>query len=228
MGRLCGILTWSIYPVLSHFDLSWSTQYNLIFSTGECPNIILFYHKWIIQICFIFFTGEPPNIISFYHKWTIQICFIFFTGEPPNIFEFPEDDKDKVYRPFTIPCNASGTPPLIWNWKKDGVDFPPPFYIPFKANKLPDGSLEFKILDRTDDGEYQCFVRNAYGETYSRKLKLKVTGKKFFYIESSVQMCMWLMFLQWCTVCGAQLHCSELRLNTERLETVLVRVFFNK
>ena len=93
-------------------------------------------------------------------------------GEPPEIVDFLKGDLDKISDDFTIPCKATGTKPLTWTWKKDGVVFP--WYR--NSEVFADGTLSVEYISQFDDGVYQCFVKNAFGETYSRKVKVKVTG----------------------------------------------------
>ena len=85
-------------------------------------------------------------------------------------------DFDKRTDDITIPCKATGTKPLTWTWKKNGVAFPSSTEWWRNADVSSDGTLTIESLKKDDDGVYQCFVKNAFGETYSRKVKVKVTG----------------------------------------------------
>ena len=42
------------------------------------------------------------------------------------------------------------------------------------------GALEGIFLDHTNNGTYQCFVKNDFGEDFSRKIKVFVTGTACF------------------------------------------------
>lgn len=41
---------------------------------------------------------------------------------------------------------------------------------------MKDGTLTGRYLDDTHSGIYQCIVKNSFGEDFSRKLKVRVTG----------------------------------------------------
>ena len=42
------------------------------------------------------------------------------------------------------------------------------------------GALEGIFLNHTNNGTYQCFVKNDFGEDFSRKIKVLVTGRVCF------------------------------------------------
>ena len=79
-----------------------------------------------------------------------------------------------------LPCGASGTN-LQWTWRHNDT------ITISKGAKFTvgaDGTLYGSYLESEQSGHYQCFVRdNVTGiETFSRKIKVAVTGKGTFKI----------------------------------------------
>ena len=79
-----------------------------------------------------------------------------------------------------MPCGASGTN-LQWTWRHNDT------ITISKGGKFTvdaDGTLYGSYLESEQSGHYQCFVRdNVTGiETFSRKIKVAVTGKGAFKI----------------------------------------------
>ena len=79
-----------------------------------------------------------------------------------------------------MPCGASGNN-LQWTWRYNDTAIStsdPKFTVG------PDGTLHGGYLESAHSGHYQCFVRDAVTgiETFSRKIKVAVTGKGAFKI----------------------------------------------
>ena len=102
--------------------------------------------------------------------------------EPPRIVDFPENDLNKPGEVtqktgLKIPCGAKGSG-LKWEWKWNGLptEAIDPKGTNYKIDKKT-GTLIKTNVGGGDDGTFQCFVKNSVGATFSRKLKVKVTGK---------------------------------------------------
>ena len=81
---------------------------------------------------------------------------------------------------MTLPCGASGNN-LQWTWRhNDTITISKGVKFTVGA----DGTLYGSYLESEQSGHYQCFVRdNVTGiETFSRKIKVAVTGKGTFKI----------------------------------------------
>jgi len=79
-----------------------------------------------------------------------------------------------------LPCGASGNN-LQWTWRYNDTEIStsnPKFTVGL------DGTLYGSYLESAQNGHYQCFVRDAVTgiETFSRKIKVAVTGKGAFKI----------------------------------------------
>lgn len=99
------------------------------------------------------------------------------SGRPPVITDFLAYDLTRAgdvtsHLGFRLPCAASGTGPLQYRWKLNGTD------VSYEGHYrlLPTGTLEGRDLDHSNDGTYQCFVKNDFGEDFSRKMWVKVSG----------------------------------------------------
>uniref|UniRef100_A0A8D0HE11 Sidekick cell adhesion molecule 2 n=1 Tax=Sphenodon punctatus TaxID=8508 RepID=A0A8D0HE11_SPHPU len=84
--------------------------------------------------------------------------------EPPQFFKEPERhitaEMEKVVE---IPCQAKGVPPPSMFWYKDAALVEVEKLSRFQL--LADGSLQISSLVPDDTGMFQCFARNAAGET---------------------------------------------------------------
>lgn len=110
---------------------------------------------------------------------------------PPTIVNFPTKDFDRandVIEEVKIPCEANGTPPFTWVWKKFHIDnrhsvetdkITLSLLYSISANGLFTGKAFASFLD----GYYQCFVSNSAGTVFSRKIKVKTTSKSLFKIN---------------------------------------------
>ena len=80
-----------------------------------------------------------------------------------------------------MPCGASGNN-LQWTWRYNDTAIStsdPKFTVG------ADGTLYGSYLESAHSGDYQCFVRDTVTgiETFSRKIKVAVTGKAAFKIN---------------------------------------------
>ena len=79
-----------------------------------------------------------------------------------------------------MPCGASGNN-LQWTWKHNDTAIST---SDTKFTVDADGTLYGSNLESAQNGHYQCFVRDFVTgiETFSRKIKVAVTGKGTFKI----------------------------------------------
>jgi len=106
------------------------------------------------------------------------------------------DDVISNHNGFKIVCKASGSLPLTFQWKKNGIPIEK-VNIWKTITKIGDNGemLHVKMPDPTADGNYQCFVNNEAGGTFSRKMPVKITCK---LIEMMMMMKMMIM-VAWCS-----------------------------
>ncbi len=77
-------------------------------------------------------------------------------GKP--VFKLAEETKVVIAsHPLKMYCEAQGTPPISYIWKKDGKILTP--------DKYDKRKLEYKIRDArpSDSGDYFCIASNKYG-----------------------------------------------------------------
>lgn len=80
---------------------------------------------------------------------------------------------------LVLPCRAKGSN-LKWVWKHNNVEINENVFRFDRNWELQsDGTLRAKGLNISDRGIYQCFVEDTVTKvsTFSRKLKVEVTGK---------------------------------------------------
>ena len=82
-----------------------------------------------------------------------------------------------------MPCGANGTN-LQWTWRHNDTTITISKGGGNKFTVDADGTLYGSYLESAQNGHYQCFVRDAVTgiETFSRKIKVAVTGKGAFKI----------------------------------------------
>ncbi|XP_068757845.1 fibronectin type III domain-containing protein-like [Montipora capricornis] len=107
---------------------------------------------------------------------------------PPQITEFLQNDlvapdevkfRDNVNWQLNLPCRATGSNKLSWEWKhNDSIINPNKFEFNDDWQLSQDGTLKAKGLSISDSGTYQCFVTDTVTgvKTFSRKLRVAVTG----------------------------------------------------
>ncbi|KAL7634560.1 UNVERIFIED_CONTAM: hypothetical protein RMT77_014937 [Armadillidium vulgare] len=89
---------------------------------------------------------------------------------PPRMVKQPLPNKELLFqvargggeaeneKPFTIECEAQGSPPPKYTWYKDGQ----PYNV--------DGTLVIKSPKESDSGQYQCFATNELGVATSNSV----------------------------------------------------------
>ena len=110
----------------------------------------------------------------------------FITADPPSITEFLEGSLDypsavvanQTDKGFELPCKASGTKPLTWTWIVGTEQKSKNLTIDGTVFKVKqDGTLVGRLLTPKHSNLYQCQVSNKQGLVFSRKIKVKVSGK---------------------------------------------------
>ena len=92
-----------------------------------------------------------------------------FTGadEPPSIVSHPQDETVSVGESATFEVEASGTPPLSYQWQRDGVDIA----------GADDSSYTLADAQLADSGaEFRVVVSNTEGDATSNAATLTVTA----------------------------------------------------
>nr|XP_031842404.1 Down syndrome cell adhesion molecule-like protein Dscam2 isoform X28 [Nomia melanderi] len=78
---------------------------------------------------------------------------------PAKIASFDDKFTATYKEDVKLPCLAVGVPAPEVVWKVRGVVL----QSSDRLRQLPEGSLFIKEVDRTDAGEYSCYVENSYG-----------------------------------------------------------------
>lgn len=102
--------------------------------------------------------------------------------QPPSIFKGPGYEQlfqvinigsDKLDKPFSIDCEASGNPSPNYHWKKNGVNFDYVAYDKRISQQPKRGTLVFGKPESMDEGLYQCFATNEHGTSLSNAVFLR-------------------------------------------------------
>ncbi|XP_029035696.2 Down syndrome cell adhesion molecule-like protein Dscam2 isoform X5 [Osmia bicornis bicornis] len=78
---------------------------------------------------------------------------------PAKIASFDDKFTATYKEDVKLPCLAVGVPAPEVTWKVRGAVLQPSD----RLRQLPEGSLFIKEVDRTDAGEYSCYVENSFG-----------------------------------------------------------------
>ncbi|XP_058122733.1 roundabout homolog 2-like [Anopheles ziemanni] len=91
---------------------------------------------------------------------------------PPLILQGPANQTLPVKSVAIMPCKATGTPPPVISWYKDGI----PVLASAKTNISETGTLTIADLNKVDDsGLYTCVASSKAGKTtWSALLRLEV------------------------------------------------------
>jgi len=91
---------------------------------------------------------------------------------------------DETDHPFTLECEAQGSPePRYW-WTKNGARFDYVVYDKRISQKPKLGTLIFTKPENVDEGLYQCFAENEYGISMSNSVFLRRSELSSFPEES--------------------------------------------
>ncbi|XP_068714977.1 fibronectin type III domain-containing protein-like [Montipora foliosa] len=117
---------------------------------------------------------------------------------PLQITEFLQNDlvaldevkfRDNVNWQLNLPCRATGSNKLSWEWKhNDSIINPNKFEFDDDWQLSQNGTLKAKGLSISDSGTYQCFVTDTVTgvKTFSRKLRVAVTAVGQFNDELAI------------------------------------------
>lgn len=98
------------------------------------------------------------------------LCCAFIV--PAKIASFDDKFTATYKEDIKLPCLTVGVPAPEVTWKVRGTVLQPSD----RLRQLPEGSLSIKEVDRTDAGEYSCYVENSFGhDTVTHQLV--VNGK---------------------------------------------------
>jgi hypothetical protein len=89
---------------------------------------------------------------------------IYLPNAPPAVITQPQDQSVLVGSNAVFQAEVSGTPPLSFQWRRDGKDLP--------GATTP--ILSFTNVQPAAAGSYQLFVSNAYGSVTSAVARLTV------------------------------------------------------
>lgn len=90
-----------------------------------------------------------------------------------QLYQVAQALGDKTDHPFTLDCEAQGSPePRYW-WTKNGARFDYVAYDRRISQKPKLGTLIFTKPDNVDEGLYQCFAENDYGTSMSNAVFLR-------------------------------------------------------
>lgn len=78
---------------------------------------------------------------------------------PAKIASFDDKFVATYKEDVKLPCLAVGVPAPEVTWKVRGAKL----QASDRLRQLPEGSLFIKEVDRTDAGEYSCYVENTFG-----------------------------------------------------------------
>ena len=114
---------------------------------------------------------------------------------PAKIASFDDKFVATYKEDVKLPCLAVGVPAPEVTWKVRGVKLAPTD----RLRQLPEGSLFIKEVDRTDAGEYSCYVENTFGhDTVTHQLvvhgELKIV--KMINIVINISRSLFLTFHQ--------------------------------
>ena len=86
-------------------------------------------------------------------------CFSFLAVDPPKIIQHPESKSILTGVSTTFTVEASGDD-LQFQWRKDSKDL----HDGSKYCGTKTHTLHIKVVKKSDQGNYQCLVKNDVGE----------------------------------------------------------------
>ncbi|XP_047439368.1 neural cell adhesion molecule L1.2 isoform X2 [Mugil cephalus] len=146
------------------------TQQQPAGSRGQCSSRLL-----PLVLILLSLAARPSraaiDIPANYHRRELK--------EPPMISTQPESVTVFSVEDLVMSCEASGNPPPIFRWEKDGEEFDPGNDSELKVTERS-GSFAFYTLSNTLDtlkqyqGKYVCFATNELGTAVSNEAVVNI------------------------------------------------------
>ena len=96
-------------------------------------------------------------------------CLFFLTVDPPKISQHPQSNSVATGASTTCTVEATGDN-LCFQWQKDSETL----LDGRKYRGTKTHTLHIKDVEKSDEGNYQCLVKNDVGEEMSEKADLAV------------------------------------------------------
>ncbi|XP_043079951.1 neurofascin isoform X4 [Puntigrus tetrazona] len=127
----------------------------------------------------------PAILTILQQAWILAMEIPPDVRQPPMIFkESPQDYIVDPVDPIIVECEATGNPPPVFTWTRDGV------YLnvardPQVSMRWRSGTLEIFFWGRPDDyeGVYQCTATNEFGSALSSYINLRVSKSRTWLKE---------------------------------------------
>ncbi|KAM3872035.1 neural cell adhesion molecule L1.2 [Diretmus argenteus] len=145
------------------------TQRQQVGSRGQCTSFLL---PLLPLLSLLLLSGAPqPSQAAIHIPSNYQISDLkkppVITTQPGSVTVFSVED-------FVMSCEASGNPPPIFRWTKDGEEFDPGTDPELKVSERS-GSFAFYTVSSTMDplkqyqGKYICYASNELGTAVSNE-----------------------------------------------------------
>uniref|UniRef100_A0A2C9L990 Ig-like domain-containing protein n=1 Tax=Biomphalaria glabrata TaxID=6526 RepID=A0A2C9L990_BIOGL len=109
-------------------------------------------------------------------------CIVFLSllvtvhavSRPPRIYNQPDDNVYyKAGEKVELPCEADGEPKPSFEWTRNDITYSPKDEDGLIDRVLQAGTLVFYSPEDKDEGIYQCFAKNDFGRSASKKVNLR-------------------------------------------------------
>ncbi|KAK6994219.1 neuroglian-like isoform X4 [Biomphalaria glabrata] len=109
-------------------------------------------------------------------------CIVFLSllvtvhavSRPPRLYNQPDDNVYyKAGEKVELPCEADGEPKPSFEWTRNDITYSPKDEDGMIDRVLQAGTLVFYSPEDRDEGIYQCFAKNDFGRSASKKVNLR-------------------------------------------------------
>lgn len=107
--------------------------------------------------------------------WVDEVRYAPFNSERPVVTQHPQNRSAFTGQDITLVSEALGTPPLDYQWQKDGEPIP-------NANSA---QLRIVPVQFSDQGRYAVHVSNPAGQTISRQATLTVFDRLSSFADAT-------------------------------------------